>query len=75
MVPPSAILNEAANGVAAPQFTHFPTPIELAPSPSEVINMTCGGLKMSGKFLVFMLALWLAVCSQAGPTLAQSDKA
>src|SRR4029434_6186681 len=37
--------------------------------------MTCGGLKISGKFLVFTLALWRAVCSQAGPTRAQSDKA
>ena len=30
---------------------------------------------MSGKFLVFTLALWLAVCWQDGPTRAQSDKA
>src|SRR5215831_1374798 len=37
--------------------------------------MTCGGLKMSGKFSVCTLALWLAVCSQGGPTRAQSDKA
>ena len=36
--------------------------------------MTCGGLKMSGKFLPFTLALWLAGCSQGGPTRAQSDK-
>jgi hexosaminidase len=36
--------------------------------------MTCGSLKKSGKFSVFALALWFAMCSQ-GPTLAQSDKA
>jgi hypothetical protein len=36
--------------------------------------MTCGGLKISDRFSVLTLALWLAVCSQ-GPTLAQTDKA
>jgi hexosaminidase len=30
---------------------------------------------MAGKFSVFMLAWWLAVCAQGGPTRAQSDKA
>ena len=40
----------------------------------QTVNMTCRGLKISGGFSVFTLALWLAVCSQQA-ILAQSDKA